>query len=199
MIEYLNNVEVKGLIDNAPSYQKAALTGLRNPQPNELGKQFTTYVLKDGLLRVESNNTVTDDVVVARNPGVIGQIEGKDIYNEWLVPKVTAIKNYGESVVSGLGTEITEHKKQATIQAVEITPEILKTLGVEGDVLNIKVSWSSEPMVAHLGDFITDSGYSVSSNDMKNTYEPVSPAVEVKNRIKEFRNSSLGTSNKVAP
>lgn len=199
MIEYLQNTEVKALIDKAPSYQKSALTGLRNPKTTELGQEFLTYVLKDGALRIESQNTVSDEVVVARNPGIIGQIEGKDIYNEWLVPKETAIKNYGESVVAGLTHESTEHKKQATIKAVEITPAIMKTLGLEGNILNIKVSWSPEPMVAHIGDFITDSGYSVSSTDMKNTYESLSPITEVKNKIKDLRNSSVTSSNRLKP
>lgn len=199
MIEYLQNAEVKELIDNAPSYQKSALTGLRNPKENEIGIDFLTYVLKDGALRVESQNTISDEVVVARNPGVIGQIEGKDVYNEWLVPRATAIKNYGASVVAGLSNDSTEHKKQATIKAIEITPSIMKTLGLEGDILNIKVSWSPEPMVAHVGDFITDSGYSVSSTDMKNTYEPVSPITKINNKIKDLRNSSVTPSSKLKP
>lgn len=194
MIEYLQNEEVKALIDKAPSYQKSALTGLRNPEPSELGQGFTTYVLKNGELRVEATNTVSEDVVVARNPGVIGQLDGKDVYNEWLVPKATAVKNYGEGVVSGLTNEFTEHKKQATIKAVELTPEIMDKLGIEGNVLNIKVSWSPDPMVAHVGDYITNGGYSVSSTDMKNTYEAVAPVSDLKNKIKDLRNTgSTGT------
>ena len=195
MIEYLQNEDVKALIDNAPSFQKSALTGLRNPQLSEMGQEFTTYVLKDGALRVESKNTVSEDVVVARNPGVIGQIDGKDVYNEWLVPKATAIKNYGDSVVAGLTDEVTYHKKQATIKAVELTSDIMQILGVKGDVLNIKVSWSPEPMVAHVGDFITNGGYSVSQKDMKDTYEPVA---SLKSKIQEMRNTE-GTSNKLKP
>ena len=195
MIEYLQNEEVKALIDNAPSFQKSALTGLRNPQLSEMGQEFITYVLKDGALRVESKNTVSEDVVVARNPGVIGQIDGKDVYNEWLVPKATAIKNYGDSVVAGLTDEVTYHKKQATIKAVELTSDIMEKLGVKGDVLNIKVSWSPEPMVAHVGDFITNGGYSVSQKDMKDTYEPVAG---LKSKIQEMRNTE-GTSNKLKP
>ena len=198
MIENLQNEEVKALIDNAPSFQKSALTGLRNPQLSEMGQEFITYVLKDGALRVESKNTVSEDVVVARNPGVIGQIDGKDVYNEWLVPKATAIKNYGESVVSGLTDEVTYHKKQATIKAVELTSDIMEKLGVKGDVLNIKVSWSPEPMVAHVGDYITNGGYSVSQKDMKDTYEPVVPVTSIKNKIQEMRNTE-GTSTKLKP
>lgn len=179
MIEYLKNEEVKALIENAPSYQKSALTALRKPEPSELGQIFNTYVLKDGQLRVESTNTISNDVVVARNSSVIGQLDGKDIYNEWLIPKETAIKNYGEAVVSGLGHTYTEHKKQATLQAVELTPEIMEKLGIVGNVLNIKVSWSTEPMIAHVGDFLTSGGYSVSQNDMKD-YELVNSVKKMK-------------------
>lgn len=191
MIEYLKNEEVKALIDAAPSYQKSALTSLRAPESSELGHSFNTYVLKDGALRVESTNTISDDVVVARNSSVIGQIDGKDIYNEWLIPKATAIKNYGESVVSGLGHQFTDHKKQATLKAIELTPEIMKKLGVEGDILNIQVSWSKDPMIAHVGDYLSSGGYSVSQNDMKD-YELV--VSNVNNKIKELR-SNLSNSN----
>lgn len=200
MIEYLQNEEVKAMIEQGGTYQKSAKTGLRNPQISELGNTFNTYVLKDGALRVESTNTVTEDTVVARNPGVIGQMDGKDVYNEWLVPKATAIKNYGEHVVSNLKDDFTYHRKQATIKAIPLTEDVMKKLGVEGDILNIKVSWSPEPMVAHVGDFLTDGGYSVSAHDMKNTYEKVETYIVL--RIKDIRDSStatITTENKIKP
>lgn len=191
MIEYLQNEEVKSMINEGETYQKSAKTGLRNPQVSELGNTFNTYVLKDGALRVESTNTVTEDTVMARNPGIIGQMEGKDVYNEWLIPKATAIKNYSQEIVSNLGDDFIYHKKQATIKAIELTPEVMKKLGVEGDVLNIKVSWSPEPMVAHVGDFLTDSGYSISSHDMKTTYEKFETPIVTK--IKDIRDSAKTT------
>lgn len=191
MIEYLQNEEVKSMINEGETYQKSAKTGLRNPQVSELGNTFNTYVLKDGALRVESTNTVTEDTVMARNPGIIGQMEGKDVYNEWLIPKATAIKNYSQEIVSNLGDDFSYHKKQATIKAIELTPEVMKKLGVEGDVLNIKVSWSPEPMVAHVGDFLTDSGYSISSHDMNTTYEKFETPIVTK--IKDIRDSAKTT------
>lgn len=173
-MEYLKNKEIQLLIANAPSYQKSSLTGLRIPELHEFGKEFNTYVIKDGELRVESHNIISKNVIVARNPGVIGQFDGKDIYNEWLISKEVALKNYGEQVISHLSQQFTEHKKQATIQAIELTPEIMDKLGVQGHILYITVSWSTDPMIAHVGDYLTNAGYSISSYDMKNTYEIVS-------------------------
>ena len=52
----------------------------------------------------------------------------------------------------------------------------MEILGIKGDTLDIKVSWSPEPMKAKLGDFLTDGGYSISAHDMHSTYEPVMKA-----------------------
>lgn len=85
----------------------------------------------------------------------------------------TAVKNYGQDVVDGLTPDqFTNHKKKALLKGVTLTSEIMGMLGVSGDTLEIKVSWSDEPMVAKVGDVITDGGYSVSQHDMKD-YEKV--------------------------
>jgi hypothetical protein len=110
--------------------------------------------------------------VIAKNLICIGKdSEGNNIFNEWLIPKATAIKNYGEDVVKSLNTTtFSNHKKKATLKGIILTEEVMKKLGQEGDTLSIKVSWSEEPMFAKVGDLITDGGYSVSQHDM-NDYE----------------------------
>jgi hypothetical protein len=175
VIEYLNNPAVSGALKAAPAYRKSALTGLRAPSPDEIGAPFPTFVKDGDGVRQESSNVVTPDVVVARNPSPIGRgPDGREIYNEWLVPRPTAIKNYGKDAIDSLDTNaFTSHRKTGTIRAIELTPNVMKALGVEGDELAIKVSWSSDPMIAKVGDFLTDGGYSVSKHDMSSTYEPV--------------------------
>lgn len=170
----MKNEEVSNLINSGEVYQKSAKTDLRLPTPSEIGKEFPTYVKDGDTVRKESSNIVGNNVI-ARNSTVLGlDSAGKEIYNEWLVPTDIAIKNYGAEAIGSLSdTEFSSHKKQAKLKAIELTPEIMKTLGVEGDTLNIKVSWSPEPMMAKVGDHITDGGYSVSKHDMKD-YEVVS-------------------------
>lgn len=172
MIEYLQNEEVKTLIDNAPSYQKSALTDLKKIK-------FTTYVKDGNSVRIESTPFLPG-VVLARNPGVIGVLDGKEIYNEWPITIEVATKNYGQEVIDGLGEDFTSHKKKATIKAVELTQEVMDLLAVKGDTLPIKVSWSPDPMLAKIGDFITDGGYSVSAHDMGKTYELVNVPKKLK-------------------
>lgn len=169
MIDYLQNEEIKILINDAPSYQKSALTGLRKIK-------FTTYVKSGNGVRIESEPFLPG-VVIARNPGVIGyDNNGNEIYNEWPITVEVASKNYGSTIVENLTEEISYHKKQAIIKAIELTPYIMEILGVKGDTLDIKVSWILEPMKAKLGDFLTDGGYSISAHDMQSTYEPVMTA-----------------------
>lgn len=172
MIEYLQNEQVKAMIDNSMEYQKSALTGLRKVK-------FTTYVKDGNGIRIESEPFLPG-VVIARNPGVIGELNGQPVYNEWPISIEVANKNYGQEVIDTLTEEFTEHKKKATIKAIELTQEVMDLLGVKGDTLPIKVSWSPDPMLAKIGDFITNGGYSVSAHDMKTTYEPVTQSKKLK-------------------
>lgn len=127
-------------------------------------------------MRQESTSEVKPGSVIARNDGAIGEIDGKPVYNEWVIPAETAVKNYGLEVVKGLSnSEFSPHKKQATIQAVELTNEVMDILGQSGDELAIKVSWSDEPMMAKVGDYLSNQGYSISKTDMAKTYELVTP------------------------
>jgi hypothetical protein len=182
MIEFLENEDVKNLIFNSASYQKSAETGLKKIK-------FETYVKDGPSVRLESAPFLPG-VVIARNLGVIGQIDGKDIYNEWPITVEVAEKNYGKEVIDGLTENISWHKKKATIKAIELTEVIMEKLGVKGDTLLIKVSWSPEPMTAKIGDFITDGGYSVSAHDMKSTYEVIGPT-KVSENIEKLRNVYL--------
>lgn len=173
MIEYLRNEQVTQKISQGNVYQKSAKTGLSKIRLSEVGQDFPTYVKHGDGVRVESVTKLSQESVLARNNEVLALVAFKDIYNEWPIPMATAIKNYGQDVIDSLNEEdFTYHKKKATLKAIELTPEILKLLGVQGDVLNIKVSWSTEPMVAHIGDYLTEGGYSISKHDMPG-YEKV--------------------------
>lgn len=179
-IKYLDNAVVAQQIANAPQYEKSALTALRVPRTDEIGQPLNTYVRSDttsegGLtnMRLEASNVVEADKIVARNPDSVGLLDGQQVYNEWLIDRKTAIKNYGQEVIDGLGQTFTTHKRAGTIQAVQITPETLRALGVEGDTLEIAVDWSPEPMQAKVGDWLTNGGYSVSASDFRKTYAPV--------------------------
>lgn len=174
-IEYLKNETVAKLINDGEVFQKSALTGLRLPTESEIGQDMITYVNHEGQIRKESSTKITKDVVLAKNLNSIGLNEqGKEVFNEWPIPMVTAVKNYGQEVVDNLSHEtFTNHKKKATLKGIVLTPEVMTLLGVSGDTLEIKVSWSDEPMMAKVGDVITDGGYSVSKHDMQD-YEKVS-------------------------
>lgn len=173
-MEYLNNPTIKSAIANGAVYQKSATTLLRKPAPQEIGKSFDTFVKDGETIRKESSNTITNEVVMARNSTVIAHEKNElPVYNEWLIPLATAVKNYGQDVIDSLNNDIySEHKKKATLKAIEIDQDVLNKLEVKGDILEITVSWSKEPMLAKIGDYLTDGGYSISQHDMKD-YEKV--------------------------
>lgn len=178
MIEYLKNEAFqKHMEQSGAEYQKSAETLLRKPKVSETS--LTTYVDDNGALRKEANSEITPGAVIARNDGVIGELDGEPVYNEWVIPEETAIKNYGSEVIDSLSTsEFSAHKKKATIQAVELTSEVMDMLGQSGDELAIKVSWSDEPMIAKVGDYLSNQGYSISKTDMAKTYEAVNPTTQ---------------------
>lgn len=171
-MEYLKNAVLAQEIGNAPEFIKSASTMLRIPTSQEVGSDLNTFVKTGAGVRQEAANTISSDCIIARNPQPISDAPLQ--YNEWIIERPVAIKNYGQEVIDGLSSEFGSYKKINTIKAVELTPEIMNILGVEGDSLNITVSWSPEPMIAKVGDYLTNEGYSISKNDMLATYEPAS-------------------------
>jgi hypothetical protein len=185
-INYLDNAAVAKQIADAPKFEKSAQTLLRLPAQAEIGQYLITYVegadidayYSDGgtTARIEATNKITENKVVARNPGFSRKYDEKPVFNEWLMNRATAIKNYGEDIVGGLSEEFSSHKKKGLIQAVQLNNELMEKLGVKGDTLEINVSWSDQPMRAKVGDWITNAGYSVSAEEFGNTYSAVSDA-----------------------
>ncbi len=166
MIEYLKNEAVASLLQKGLVYRKKESTLLRKIANNEIGLKLKTWV-KDGAgIRQESETVLIQEHVIARNSQVLATVDGKQIFNEWPIHQDTVLKNYGQSCLDSLTSFFQPYHKKATVQAIELTYDILSLLGVYGDKLLIKVSWSDEPMIAHVGDFITTGGYSISKDDM---------------------------------
>ena len=173
MIEYLKNEEIKKLFEGAEVYQKKDLTGLRKPNREEIGKILVTYVKDNNQIRKESEAIIENNKLIARNPGFIGKNKNnEEIFNEWTIEISTAVKNYGQEVVDSLTEEFSFHKKQNKIKAILLTQQIMDLLGANGDILKIKVSWSDQPMLAKLGDYLTNGEYSISAHDI-NGYEKI--------------------------
>jgi hypothetical protein len=167
-IEYLKNSSILRLLENSEEYQKNAITLIRLIKKEEVGQSFKTYVADENGLRVESTNLFTEDKVVARNQNPIGFNNNKDIFNEWLIPLDVFIKNYGPEAYKELScNKFTPLKKIAKVKAIEITQKVLDDLNIKEDFIPIKVSWSTEPMIAKLGDYLTNEGYSISKDNMK--------------------------------
>lgn len=187
-IRYLDNPNIANKINASPEFLKSAKTLLRRPSSDEIGTEIKTYVVDNNTTRIEAINIITKDKVVARNPGPsIGEVGNESVFNEWLIDRDVAIKNYGEDVVNGLGNEFSIHQKKGAIRALQLDADTMRQLGVEGDTLKISVDWSPEPMEAKIGDWLTSGGYSISENDFSNTYTPKSNENEFKTKIMEKR------------
>lgn len=164
---YLENKTIIKYLNQASSYQKKQTTGLRLPSPIEIGQEFITYVKDDNSYRKESLSIINNSHIIARNSEIIGLKEdGQAIFNEWPISFDVVKNNYGEDILSKLTHNFTYHKKHASLKAIEITEDIFTVLNIKGNTLEIPVSWSHEPMIAYIGDYLTDQGYSISKNDM---------------------------------
>lgn len=160
--------EIMVKFDEAQEYRKKAVTLGRLPHKVEMGKQFPTYVAgEDGKPALETQNTVTDDVVIARNPlPVVGAV-----YNEWLVPKETWQSTYGELPMFDT---FMPFKRVKSIKAIPITEDILSLLGsLDGETAVIDVDWNDAGMKVYKDGYLTDGGYGIAPEEMQNTYEKI--------------------------
>lgn len=166
-INYLGRPAIKAMLERAPHYQKTAETLLRLPNTSEINNELTTFVKEGRGIRKESSITILESHVIARNAVAIGKTrQGETVYNEWAIEPGTIINNYGLDAYEALTTDFKAFKKQATVQALMLTKELMRLLEIEGDELHIAVSWSPEPMIAVAGDYLTSGGYSISAHDM---------------------------------
>lgn len=116
---------------------------------------------------METKNKITDDVVIAKNPKPLGIVNGEIIFNEWLIPKDIWNKNYGFKV----DNVQKEYKKIKTINAIKITDDVLLKLGSKnGLTARIKVNFSENGMVVYKGGLLTDQGYGIAPQELKDTY-----------------------------
>ena len=160
--------EIMVKFDGAEEYRKKAVTLGRLPHKVEMGKQFPTYVAgEDGKPVLETENTVTDDVVIARNPlPVVGAV-----YNEWLVPKDAWQSTYGELPMFDT---FMPFKRIKSIKAIPITDDILNLLGsADGETAVIDVEWNDAGMKVYKDGYLTDGGYGIAPEEMLRTYEKV--------------------------
>lgn len=165
-------MEVEGiatLVKGGIRFQKVKTTLLRLPMSDEIGEEFPTYVkdeTSENGIRIESVATIGESDILARNDQVLSYNEDIPIYNECPIGVDIAIKNYGKDVIDSLTTEFTAHRKQATVTAYEITKEFLDTFNEGKPEFKFSVSWSTEPMVAVIGDWLTTEGYSISQHNI---------------------------------
>lgn len=176
-INYKANATLMAMFKEAPAYRKLEKTYFRLPKPEEMGKKLITYVKNpngEGY-RKEAEVEIPAGRVLARNDYVVGvSPEGVTIYNEWTKPFSEVVESYGEGVLNVLTTEYQAFQQIKPIHLLKLTPDIMSLLGLDGaNELPIDVSWSKEPMIAYVGDFLTENGYSISQVDVKLQYEKV--------------------------
>ena len=108
---------------------------------------------------------MTDSVVIASmSEPIVGEV-----YNQWLVPKDTWQKTYGNLPTS---TEFKPFKRIKTIKAIKIDDELLKLLGSEdGKTAIIKVSWDEQGMKVYKDGYLADYEYGIAPQEMQENYE----------------------------
>ncbi|MGR5063621.1 hypothetical protein [Photobacterium sp. DNB22_13_2] len=160
--------EIMVQFEDALEYRKKAVTLGRLPHKVEMGKAFPTYVAsEDGKPVLETENTITGEVVIARNPSpVVGAV-----YNEWLVPTDAWMTTYGELPMFDT---FMPFKRVKSIKAIPITEDILSLLGsLDGETAVIEVEWNDAGMKVYREGYLTDGGYGIAPEEMQRTYEKV--------------------------
>lgn len=170
-MKFLDNIKIKSMFLFADEYKKNQSTLLRKPQKDEIGQKLITFVKKGDSFVKEIENTVLTDHVLAKNPEIIGYLDDEPVFNQWLIQKSVVIKNYGD-ILNQLSYDFKPFNKIATVKAIEVTREVLDALNISGDKLEFKVDWSENLMTAYIGDYLTNSGYSISKHDMQ-AYEKI--------------------------
>ena len=165
-VEFQNIPEIMNKFESADLYVKKSATLGRLPEASELGSDFPTYVSDGkGGYSLETRNVMTDSVVIASmSEPIVGEV-----YNPWLVPKVTWLKTYGNLPTS---TEFKPFKRIKTIKAIKIDDELLKLLGSEdGKTAIIKVSWDEQGMKVYKDGYLADYEYGIAPQEMQENYE----------------------------
>ncbi|MGF1699483.1 hypothetical protein L4D09_04080 [Photobacterium makurazakiensis] len=152
--------------DNAPEYQKKALTYGRLPHDVEIGRVLVTYIAdEEGKPEIETKNIVTEQIVIARNPEPVSGA----VYNEWLVPQEQWALTYGEVPMFD---RFMPFQRVKSIKAILITDEILALLGSEdGNTAVIDVEWTEQGMTVYKDGYLVDAGYGIAPDEMKKTYK----------------------------
>lgn len=171
MKDYLKITAITSLLDtDSVTYQKKAITLGKLPS-DMVGDTLVTYVKGENGITQESEMTIEKNHVIARNPHCLGQLDGVDVYNEWAMDKSIWLTNYGVEPTD----EFVPYKKVALVKAVVINDEILQLLGSEdGQTARISVSWNDDGMEVYKGGVLTDQGYGIAPDELKQTYEMVS-------------------------
>ena len=167
-VEFQKIPEIMARFEHAQVFVKKDKTLGRLPTDTEMGSVFPTYIsdTKGGFI-VETSNRVTNDIVIASKITPIVD----NIYNQWLVPKSTWVKTYGELPVS---SEFQSFKRIKTIKAILIDTEMLKLMGSkDGKTATIKVSWSDNGMTVYKDGYLANYEYGIAPEEMKETYERV--------------------------
>ena len=162
-----NHPEIQALLkENSFRVIKKAKTLARLPKESEIGKNFDTFVEKKGIIVKESDATITKNSVIARNPVPLSN----GSFNEWPMDIETFQKNYGCKPTF----EFKPYKKTITNNVIVIDDEILNILGSkDGKTAQLAISWDTNGMLVHKGDFLFDAGYAVDKREFNNTYEVI--------------------------
>ncbi|UTV30689.1 hypothetical protein [Photobacterium atrarenae] len=154
--------------ESAQAYRKKALTLGRLPHRSELDRVLPTFVAdENGKPVLETENTITNVVVIARHPVPVSGA----VYNEWLVPMETWLETYGALPQS---SEFETFKRVKTIRAIPVTKEVLALLGSrDGETAQIAVDWNEQGMTVYKGGYLTDGGYGIAPKEMAQFYELV--------------------------
>ncbi len=196
LVDVKQNSQLQELLrSEGITVRKSAKTLARTPSSDELGQEVISYVKKskpdfekmrtegyddevyeveDGFIVVESRSTITDDRVISRNPTPLGNVDGKEFYNDWTQPRDTWLENYGVEP----SAEFAPYKKTATNQVLKIDGRVMKILCGDSDASSatIAVDWSLDGQEVYKGGYLADAGYGLEQGEFDKTYEVIEKA-----------------------
>jgi len=149
-----------------PTQRKAPMFA-RLPKPEEIGQELITYVSRGGQVEIESRHVITEDMVLCSNDGILGQIDGRDVYNEWPRSHEYFAASYGGALSDRMQPF---HKKAVAtiIPAEKIWTELRGK--PDEDVVTVAVSWGTGTMQVYRDGYVSSDGNGIARDEYIKTY-----------------------------
>lgn len=171
MINCSQNKDIQKIIRDKGFFVKKTGITMGSSKPDNscviIDNKLLTYIKKNNQIEEETRQEIKQGMVFLRNPQIIGKLNNKNIYNEWLLSREDWILNYGNKITD----HFLSYEKIREIKVIYIDDEVLKILQSSDNIsANIYVPWDKNGMKVYKGGVLTEEGFGIANAEFKETY-----------------------------